>query len=163
MFLNFLRGPLAIHDDQAAIVRQEENYRRWSWRQVLTQTQRPMVELLNTWTYRRWGFSPPVWHMQNCMLHFIAIFILFGLLNRLGISHPLWLTAAFALHPLQTHSWAYVTGRSGILSAIFLFTAALVYLGKLPVLATIPALLAVAAREDSIIFLVWLPVLEWFR
>lgn len=162
--MNFLRGPLAIHDDQAAIVNQEETlYKRASWWQVLTKTQRPIVELLNTWTYRHFGFNPLAWHLENVILHFIAIGFLFLLLTRLGISQALWLTVAFAVHPIQAHSWAYVTGRSGILAAIFLFTAALVYLSRLPVLATIPALLAVASREDSVIFLLWLPVLEWFR
>jgi hypothetical protein len=161
--LKVLEGPLAIHDDQAAIVRQEWLYQFPSIWPHTIKAQRPIVELFNRWTYRRWGFSPRAWHIGNVVLHAIACAVLFVLLRRLGLEHALWTVLAFAVHPVQAHSWAYVTGRSGILAAIFLFTAALVYLSSWPVAATIPVLLAVASREDSIVFLIWLPLLERFR
>lgn len=159
--MSFLDGP-PIHDDHGFIIRNEEVFKFPSWRDVL-KSSRPLVTLLNRWTYQRFGFRPRPWHVENVIFHFIAIGLLFLLLKRMALAHPIWIATAFAVHPIQAHSWAYVTGRTGILAAIFLFLASLVYLSRWPVAATIPAVLALACREDSLIFLLWLPILEHFR
>lgn len=160
MRLSFLDGP-PIHDDHGFLVRNEHVFQMPAWASL--RSGRPLVTLLNRWTYQRFAFRPRPWHIENVIFHAIAVFLLFFLMRRCSIPHPVWVAAAFGAHPIQAHSWAYVTGRTGILAAIFLFMASLVYLSPWPVAATIPAVLAVACREDSVIFLLWLPLLEHFR
>lgn len=159
--MNSWNGPLSIHDDHAAIIQNEFLYRspfRRCWG-----ASRPLVEMVNWLNYRYCRFRPRPWHMLNVLLHVCATGMLWLLLARLGFAYSSWLSLAFFLHPVQVHSWAYVTGRSGILAAIFLFLASRVYLSAHPVLSVIPALAAMLSREDSMVFVLWLPILEWFR
>jgi hypothetical protein len=159
-----LPGPVRLHDDQAAIVARRDMYSREDWQWVL-KAQRPVFELVNRWNFRWCGYWPFGWHGVNLLIHGLATVSLYGLLTRFHLQNPEWLTVAFAVHPIQTSSLGYVSGRSGMLAGLFLFLFAAVYLCPFPWNCGSPLFLIVAigAREDSVIGLLWLPVLEWFR
>ena len=164
VFLGAAPGPIRIHDDQASILACEELYRRgfkrWIW-----DCRRPCYEFLNTLNYKLCGFWAPGWHLVNIGLHVLSVLVLYSLLQRLGCLYAFWLACAFAVHPIQTASVCYISGRSGILAGLFLFLGAWLYLGPLPwpFLSAVPFGLAYLSREDSLVALTWLPVLEWFR
>jgi hypothetical protein len=161
-----LPGPVRLHDDQAAIVARRDMYSRPDWQWVL-HAQRPVFELVNRWNFRlaRKSYWPFAWHGVNLVIHGLATVSLLALLTRLHWSNPEWLAVAFAVHPVQSSSFAYVSGRSGMLAGLFIFLACIVYLWPFPwdLFSPLVFVLAIWSREDAILSLAWLPVLEWFR
>jgi|SRR6267142_1557065 len=164
LFLGCLPGKIRLHDDTASILKHEDFYKsgigKWIWT-----CRRPMYELANCLSYKVFRFWSPAWHLINIFLHLLSVLVLYALLIRMGFLYSFWLAMAFAAHPLQTASVCYVSGRSNVMAGLFLFTGAYLYLGPLPwpFLSWIPFCLAYLSREDSLVCLLWLPVLEWFR
>ena len=69
-------------------------------------------------------------HLTNVLLHALASALLFRLLRRLGVEAWLALAGAalFAVHPVHVESVAFVSGRTDLLAANFVFGAALLWL-----------------------------------
>ena len=167
-----LRGPLRLHDDQGSILARKsefESYRcrsvRWWLHKLVSSPSRPVYNLVNYLQFRVCGFWPPAWHFVNYALHVVSTCTLLHTLNRLGWDHATWLSVAFAVHPLQTASVNYISGRSGVIAGFFLLLFVNCYLWPFPwcLIAPVPLILAYDTREDSIIALTWMPFLEWFR
>lgn len=167
-----LRGPLRLHDDQGSIIARQSEFDRHDgfrvWLQRLwTSPSRPVYNIVNLWNYKIAGnsFWPPCWHVMNYGLHALATCTLLHTLNRLGWEHATWLAVAFAVHPLQTASVNYISGRSGLIAVFFLLVFVNMYLWPFPwcLAAPLPLILAYDTREDSIIALTWMPFLEWWR
>jgi protein O-mannosyl-transferase len=80
--------------------------------------------------YRLWGLDPHGYHATNVVLHLINVLLVLQLVRRLG-ARP-WIAvavaAAFALHPTQVASVAWVSERKNTLSGLFYLTAFLLYL-----------------------------------
>lgn len=112
-----------------------------------------------------WGMNPRGYHLTNIVIHAINSVLVYGLALRLialargsaGVAPTREHVAAafaglfFAIHPLRVESVAWVTERRDVLSAMFLFAAALAYLrsgepGK-------PGLRSVAAYTLAIVLL----------
>lgn len=78
-----------------------------------------------------WGTDPTLYRAANVLLHAACGWLLYGLLRRLAVSARLAAgrpiaaaaTLLFLLHPLQTGSVAYISGRHGLLSALFILGA----------------------------------------
>jgi tetratricopeptide (TPR) repeat protein len=75
--------------------------------------------------YALWGESPFGFHLVNILLHALSAGLLILLLERLRIAAAVWIGFAFALHPLQVESVAWVTEMKNTLSALLLLAAAL--------------------------------------
>jgi len=78
--------------------------------------------------YALWGESPFGFHLVNILLHASAAGLLILLLQRMRIAAAVWIGFAFALHPLQVESVAWVTEMKNTLSALLLLAAALALL-----------------------------------
>ncbi len=91
---------------------------------------RPFQTLSYAVDYSIWGLDPTGFHLTNLILHGITVLVLFILLRRLGYSS--WVSggvsAIFAVHPLNTESVSYISGRGDVmylllcLSVFWLFT-----------------------------------------
>jgi tetratricopeptide (TPR) repeat protein len=78
--------------------------------------------------YQLWKFWTTPYHIENVVLHLIAVFLFWRLLLRLQIRGA-WLAAGlFALHPVMVESVAWITERKNVLSLVLYLGALLAYL-----------------------------------
>jgi protein O-mannosyl-transferase len=75
-----------------------------------------------------WGDSPTGYHLANILIHAIAACLFYRVLRRLDLPGAAFAAAAFALHPINVESVAWISEQKNTLSAVFYFSAALVYL-----------------------------------
>ena len=93
-----------------------------------TQQYYPVVHSVFWLEHQLWGDWPLPYHLLNVALLACTALLLVRVLRKLEIPGA-WLAAAlFALHPLQVESVAWVTELKNVLSGLFYFSAALVYL-----------------------------------
>jgi len=89
----------------------------------------PLRELSYAVDYAFWGMNPAGYHLTNVLLHAANAVLCYGvlqwLLRRPGLA---WLgAAAFAVHPAQVESVAWVSGRRDVLYAFFYLLAFLAF------------------------------------
>ncbi|MFG0248099.1 MAG: tetratricopeptide repeat protein [Phycisphaeraceae bacterium JB051] len=77
-----------------------------------------------------WGFWAGGYHLTNIIIHSISVILLYGLLQKIGISRWVSLFAAmlFAVHPVHVESVAWITERKNVLSGMCYLAAASCYL-----------------------------------
>lgn len=128
-YLVSLDGPF-VYDDKVEVsgnraIRVFEN-----WRAVLGYNiSRPLLVLSYAFDWQRAGLDPRSYHITSLFLHVLtlggAIFLADALGRLFGLTRPLLratlATALWALHPMGAESVAYVTGRSEVLCAGFVF------------------------------------------
>lgn len=86
---------------------------------------RPLRNISYLIDYTLGGGGPAVFHMGNVLWHGLAVCGLFALARRLGIGtiFAFIAAAAFAVHPAQTESVAWIKERDGLMCGAFLFWA----------------------------------------
>jgi protein O-mannosyl-transferase len=99
---------------------------------------RPVLMASYWLNFRLWGDDPASYHVLNALIHGINAILVFLVLSRLlsltGLAKPRLTRMAalgcliFLVHPLQTESVSYVTGRSESLSVLFELVAYTVFL-----------------------------------
>jgi tetratricopeptide (TPR) repeat protein len=87
----------------------------------------PMVFTSFWIEYQLWGLHPLGYHLDNMLLHACAAILLWRVLARLEVPGALLAACAFAVHPINVESVAWVTERKNVLSAVFYFAAAFLY------------------------------------
>ncbi len=88
----------------------------------------PLVHTTYWVEYHLWGLNAAGYHIVNGLVHAAGVILLWRILVQLGIPGA-WLGAAlFAIHPVQVESVAWVTERKNVLSGLFYFLSALLYL-----------------------------------
>jgi tetratricopeptide (TPR) repeat protein len=81
------------------------------------------------WIERRlWGTWAPAYHLANVLLHALGAVLLWTLLRRLAVPGALLGAGAFALHPVNVESVAWVTERRNVLCGVLALAATLSYL-----------------------------------
>ncbi|MBZ5639581.1 MAG: tetratricopeptide repeat protein [Acidobacteriia bacterium] len=86
-----------------------------------------------------WGSEPRGYHAVNIVLHALNALLLWRVLRGLGIGGAWFASAAFALHPVQVESVAWITERRNVLSTLFLLAALWAYFRSRPVEGETPS------------------------
>ncbi|HEY1717154.1 MAG TPA: tetratricopeptide repeat protein, partial [Verrucomicrobiae bacterium] len=77
--------------------------------------------------YHFWKLWTLPYHIENVVLHLIAVLLFWKLLQKLEMPGA-WLAAGiFALHPVMVESVAWITERKNVLSMVFFLGALLAY------------------------------------
>ncbi len=93
---------------------------------------RPLLTMTYVYDLLLWDASPLVMHIENVLLHLINSFLVFEI-TRLLLPHasrrssylPLLAALLFGLHPLNVESVAWISGRTDLLCATFVFLSAI--------------------------------------
>jgi tetratricopeptide (TPR) repeat protein len=82
---------------------------------------RPLRFISYAVDYYFWGLNPVGYHLSNVVFHVISSLFVFGIVSRLAGGFWCAFSAAlfFCVHPVQTDSVTYLSGRRDILCALF--------------------------------------------
>jgi hypothetical protein len=91
---------------------------------------RPLREFSYALDLRLWGENPFGFHLTSTLIHAVNVLLVFFLIRRLVTRLlPSFLAALiFAVHPIQTDSVTYISGRRDVLFAMFYLAAFHFYL-----------------------------------
>jgi len=135
-----------------------------------TQQYYPVLHSAFWLEHRWWGDAPAGYHRANVLLHAAAAFLLYRILRRLEVPGALLGATAFALHPVCVESVAWISEQKNTLSAVFGFSAVLVYLRydrerrpRWYVAAGILFMLALATKSVTATIPAALLVLFWWK
>lgn len=99
------------------------------------------------------------YHLFNLLVHVSVVILLYLVFQRLLESVPEGTTVAFvasllfAVHPIHTEAVAWISGRSELLAAMLLLSAWLLHINDWQILSLFSLLLALMAKESSVVFL----------
>jgi protein O-mannosyl-transferase len=154
----------------------------WFWR--VLQDKDPNKQLGPTTPYYRpvfivylmagWSMfktSPAPWHIANIIMHLLAVYFAFKILER--ITGDLRLTAIatllFAVHPLRSESVAWISGVTDLFLALFLLPSFYFYMryrddGRLPnlIYSLLLFLLATFSKEPAVALPIFIGAYEIF-
>jgi protein O-mannosyl-transferase len=128
-----------------------------------------IVYLMAGWTV--FGTSPAPWHIANIIMHLLAVYFAFKILER--ITGDLRLTAIatllFAVHPLRSESVAWISGVTDLFLALFLLPSFYFYMryrddGRLPnlIYSLLLFLLATFSKEPAVALPIFIGAYELF-
>jgi protein O-mannosyl-transferase len=102
---------------------------RWAFTNLDAGFWHPLTWISLLVDYQLFGLRPGGYHATSLLLHAANTCLLFLLLQRLtgATLRSAFVAAAFALHPLQVESVAWVSERKGVLSTFFWMLALLTY------------------------------------
>lgn len=114
---------------------------------------RPVHLLLNSIEYQLFGLTPFFYHLNNVLLHLLAGYLAYCLLKK--ITKSFWRSflpvVVFLIHPLQTESISYATGRSDPLYVIFVLLSLLFFLADKKVWLGLSVLLGLLSKELAVV------------
>ncbi|HXG94015.1 MAG TPA: tetratricopeptide repeat protein [Blastocatellia bacterium] len=132
---------------------------------------RPMFTLYLMASWTLFGDKPTGWHLFNIVMHLLAVYFAFLILER--ITKDLRLTTIatmlFAVHPLRAESVAWISGVTDLFLALFLFPSFYLYLlfreeGKQKHLiwSLVLFLLAAFSKEPAVALPIFITAYEMF-
>jgi len=110
--------------------------------------------------YSIWGLNVFGYHLTNILLHILVGLTLYGLLRILFGNKILSLLASllFVTHPIQTEAVCYISGRSDLLSSLFMLLCLIFYIRQLYsgdrrffVLTLLSYTLSLLSKENAVI------------
>ncbi len=154
-----------FHDfvfDDVTLIQQNTDVTELNWGRILGRTgYRPVRTFTYALNFALGGANPFGYHLLNLILHAVNSILTFLLLRSiLGRLDASFLGAMFfAVHPVQTASVAYVSGRKDLLAAFFLLLASLLYIQwrrrrgwPRGVFTGLAVFLAVLSKEVAVVF-----------
>jgi protein O-mannosyl-transferase len=106
------------------------------------------------------GQMPWIYHLTNLLLHIITTITLFFFLKRIGIKEEIsfLLSLCFSIHPLLTHTIAWIPARGDLLAGLFSLVSFIAFLKYIEnrkivflILHSFVFLLALFSKEISVL------------
>lgn len=116
-----------------------------------------------------WGDWAGGYHLHSIAWHIGCVVLLYLLIARVaGGAAGLLAAAFFGLHPLQSEAVAFISARNDPMATALLLAAILLAAPKRPgtprlALAGLAALAACLTKENAILGLLLLPMMDWIR
>lgn len=125
---------------------------------------RPFIGLSFYFDRFAWLLSPEIMHFENILLHLLNSLLVFGICSHLSIqlsnppAIPLLTALFFALHPVNSESVNWISGRTDLLAGFFVLSAAFILVRyNRNTLILLPAvflvILGALAKETALAFL----------
>jgi predicted negative regulator of RcsB-dependent stress response len=136
---------------------------------------RPLLKISFLFDRYAWGLEESFMHLDNILLHLGNTLLLFATAVRAGKMLDVWsplppFLAAFffAVHPINTESVDWISGRTDLLAGFFVLASAFFMLGRprntcSSLLAAFSFLLACLAKETAVFFLPAALLLPFFQ
>lgn len=111
-----------------------------------------------------WGLEESFMHLENILFHLVNVLLVFAIAhrvsNRLQVESPIpafVATLFFAIHPINTESVVWISGRTDLLAGIFIFLTTYLLLGQrhkyfFSLLAAFSFLLACLSKDTAVFF-----------
>lgn len=131
----------------------------------------PISTLSYSVDYAVFGMSPSGFHISSLFLHLINVVLVFLLFTKLRFRWQvaLFVSAFFAIHPLQVEAVCWISARSTLLYSMFFLLALLSYaefnLSKkkyLYVLTLCLFLLSILSKPSAAPFVLFIPLLDYY-
>ncbi len=119
---------------------------------------RPLISLLYALDYSIGGGSPWPFHLTNLIGHVLASLLAWQLARKFFPPLATLAGLLFALHPIHTETVTWISGRTDLFAALFLFAAWLLALQPSspfrikPLLSLLAFFLALLAKEVAVVF-----------
>ncbi|MHC4316442.1 MAG: tetratricopeptide repeat protein, partial [Planctomycetota bacterium] len=93
----------------------------WAFKKPHYHMWHPLTSLTHLLDYQLFGLNPTWHHLTSLLFHIASTLLLFGIFKRMttAVWPSLFVAAAFALHPLNVESVAWVSERKNVLSTFF--------------------------------------------
>lgn len=111
--------------------------------------------------YKLWGLNPFGFHLSNILLNAfnaILLFLIFYFISE-KILYSFFISLLFSLHPAHVEAVSWVSGRTDLLAAFFIFSAALLFILFLKkkkvlfyLLSTVCFILGLLSKENAVLF-----------
>ena len=132
---------------------------------------RPMFTVYLMVGWHLFGAWPQYWHLANILMHLIAVYFMFLIVEK--VTESLKLTAIatilFAVHPLRVESVAWISGVTDLFLALFLLPSFYLYMryreggGKKYIFGSLGLfLLAAFSKEPAVALPVFIVAYELF-
>jgi len=111
--------------------------------------------------YRVWGLNPMGFHLFNILLNALnamLLFLFFYFISK-KVFPAFYISLFFSVHPAHVEAVSWISGRTDLLSALFIFSAALLFLLFLEkekktyyLFSVICFILALLSKENAVLF-----------
>lgn len=160
-----LFGPFVYED--ATSVKAVDGF-TWQSPAGYLMTGRALTRLSFDANYLLGGFNPLGYHAVNILVHGLNGVLVYVLGSALiGVRGAALAASLFLLHPIQTETVSYVSGRSELLSLCFMLLALCAVLGPLTkrrgVLFLLCAVAAMASKETGAAVVILAPLVVWVQ
>ncbi len=125
---------------------------------IVTQVFRPITFATFALNWAISGAHPLAYHLLNLILHAVAVWLLYILLQELlrdslDAKNIAFVAALlYAVHPIHTEAVAWAVGRAEVLAAGFLFAAWILHLRDRPIASLACFAMALLSKESAVAF-----------
>ncbi|HLP44331.1 MAG TPA: hypothetical protein VK469_00185, partial [Candidatus Kapabacteria bacterium] len=122
---------------------------------------RPLTLFTFYLNYQIWGLNPLGFHLANILLNAfnaILLFLFFYFISK-KVFPAFFISLFFSIHPVHVEAVSWISGRTDLLAAFFIFSAALLFLLFLEkekktfyIFSVICFILALLAKENAVLF-----------
>lgn len=136
VFLNSLQNGFVNWDDDVNIL-ENPNLEFFNWTSIkgiftsdVIGNYNPLTILTFAIEKAMFGLNPTVFHINNLLLHLVCVFLVYRILNSLGlpVMAALFGALVFGIHPMRVESVVWITERKDVLFGAFFLGALLLYI-----------------------------------